>query len=1010
MEATSDGLVDGVRPAPRELWLRWNELIKNEGVRASLVLALILNVLFFPALWGGRTLLMSAWDAASVMQSGAYHEDALGRHRHISRTPDPGAPAWASEPWLKIVADQYWGERNLPLWNPYSAYGTPLAAAMQPQPFYPLTFILSLHPTAWTYNFLVVGRLFVAGLLTFLFARLFLGFSSSLFAAIAFMLSGYFIIYMDMPHVSVEVLLPGVFLAFETLMRRNSWGAVAGAAGVILLCATGGMPESLFLIVSFGCVYFVFRLAVAPEFRDRAFARLAKFAAALALGFALSAFLLLPFLEFMRVVHDTHQVANIGAQVGLGFDGDGRAAATYLLPMVFGPVGNSILSGGSGWTGMRGYWGIVPCLFALAAVLFCFFPTTIRYVKPLRSLTAFFALSLTLMVLKQFGHPIINWIGGLPLAEMIVFQKYLGPLMAFCAAMLAGIGFSLLVEGRAKPAYFVRVALLTLGVILALAGWSLPQLLEADGHVAYYYVTVLAGVLVAAIAVALLSRPGRSATWLAWAFLGLLCVELSVGFILPCFYVLSSLPSAKMDPYAGAPYLDFLRARNQEHYRVFGRDGLLYPDWSGVFGLADVRSLDAMLYRRYRTFIRSFLLNPGDEARRSGDLADRFTGSETGYAYEFETDTERRFLALSSIKYLISAHEYGVSSKVLDEILAQHKAENLWGVGAGVFELPPGKPVAVLFEHPPSSRLTYKTTIDPQRPMFAGVAAIKAEAQDKNEGVRFLIEIRCAGQTGKLFSTFLDPRDVPADRGGRPFQLDLTAYAGKEVELLFSTEPGPSGSNAFGWAGWAGLRFAPNSPTAPTKGSDFNEVYDREVLIYEDDAILPRASLFRAAEVLPDDDVLARLKDPAFDLRGKVILSAESLPKQDAAELQFHPDAEAAPVAAARITSYESQRVTIEAEASTPSVLMLNDTNFPGWRAFVNGRPEPILQADYLFRGVIVPAGKSVVEFSYEPASFRAGAWISATALVAIAALVGLPLRRRKRLRTAPRHEPPRSS
>ena len=56
--------------------MAWNALIKNEGVRASLVLALILNVVFFPALWGGKTLLDSAWtvlqrDADGCLPSGS---------------------------------------------------------------------------------------------------------------------------------------------------------------------------------------------------------------------------------------------------------------------------------------------------------------------------------------------------------------------------------------------------------------------------------------------------------------------------------------------------------------------------------------------------------------------------------------------------------------------------------------------------------------------------------------------------------------------------------------------------------------------------------------------------------------------------------------------------------------------------------------------------------------------------------------------------------------------------
>ena len=186
----------------------------------------------------------------------------------IGRTPDPGAPAWVTEPWLKLIERQFWTEWALPLWNPYTAYGTPLAAAMQPQPYFPLTILTSLHVSPWTYNIFLIARLFTAGILTFFFARFFLSALPSLAAATTFMLTGYFTIFLNMPHLSAEVVAPGMFLAVELLLRRNSWGATAFTAGMIFLCIVGGMPESTFLVLAFSTVYFVSRLLISPEFRE----------------------------------------------------------------------------------------------------------------------------------------------------------------------------------------------------------------------------------------------------------------------------------------------------------------------------------------------------------------------------------------------------------------------------------------------------------------------------------------------------------------------------------------------------------------------------------------------------------------------------------------------------------------------------------------------------------------------------------------------------------------------
>ena len=973
-----------------QIVMKWKAALKTDWVVASLVLGLVLAAVFFPVAWGGKTLLASAWDASSVMPSGAYTKDPLPDDR-VDRTLDSGAPAWTIEPWIKVVSDQYWTEHNLPLWNPYGAYGTPLAAAMQAQPFYPLTVLLSLHPTAWTYNFFIIARLLVAGLLMFLFARLFLPGLPSLFAAITFMLTGYFIVFLNMPHLSVEVLLPGVFLAFELILRKNSWRVVAGTAGVILLCMVGGMPESVFLVVSFGCLYFLLRLMLTPEFREHPFARLGKLTAAVTLGFALSGFLLLPFLEFVRIAHDTHQPANLAANLdiyrsGLVIDGDVPGTVMYLLPMIFGSMG-------------RGYWGVLPCFFAVAAILCWFFPKRLSYPKPLRSLIAFFAIMLALMLLKRFGHPIINWIGLLPLSEMVVYVKYQEPLMAFCVAMLAGIGFFLLSEARAKPVYFLVAAVIVLDVMLALAAWSIPRVPQLGELSVFFYVSVLSGVVIVFGVVWLIAifppASTRARAWLARSLFGILLLELSLNFIVPNFYVLNTLPSVKVDPYVGAPYIDFLRARNIDHSRIFGREDILFPNWAGVFHLDDVRSLDAMYYRKYTDFIRSFLLKPGDEKRRHGDLADQFTGSE--FPYAFDTDVEKRFLALSSIRYLISASEYGSSSTVTDEILAQHEAEKRVGFGRATFPVGSGgRPALGFMQHPPSERVTYKTVIDPQRPIFEAIAAIVREAHDKSDGAGFLLEVRSDGNIEKLFSTVLNPKEVPADRAGRPVRVDLSAYAGKEVELLFSTDAGPLGNNAYDWAGWAKARFVPKVETPDA--SSFKPMYFQEVYIYEVPWVLPRASLFGAVEVLPEAEVLARLKDPAFNPAEKIVLSRESLSSDDLAAARPLTAAAAAPPVAARIEHYESQLVRVEAETAAPAVLMLTDANYPGWRAYVNGKPASVLYANYLFRGVILSAGMNTVEFKYEPRSFYLGGLLAIAALVILAVLV---LRERSRRRAA---------
>ena len=138
-----------------------------------------------------------------------------------------------------------------------------------------------------------------------------------------------------------------------------------------------------------------------------------------------------------------------------------------------------------------------------------------------------------------------------------------------------------------------------------------------------------------------------------------------------------------------------------------------------------------------------------------------------------------------------------------------------------------------------------------------------------------------------------------------------------------------------------------------------------------------------------DDLVLAgppppELGQPSLDANPNVG-AAPSQPSPDAsanvgAALSGRP-ARAAETARAEITEYRPEYVRIRTETSGPAYLVLTDSHYPGWRAFLDGQETPILRANHLFRAVDLPPGSHLVEFQYEPASFRWGLALSLTSL-----------------------------
>jgi uncharacterized membrane protein YfhO len=65
-------------------------------------------------------------------------------------------------------------------------------------------------------------------------------------------------------------------------------------------------------------------------------------------------------------------------------------------------------------------------------------------------------------------------------------------------------------------------------------------------------------------------------------------------------------------------------------------------------------------------------------------------------------------------------------------------------------------------------------------------------------------------------------------------------------------------------------------------------------------------------------------------------------------------------------------------------MLVVSETFYPAWRAYIDGHPAHIYVADYMFRAVAVPAGEHQVEMRYKSASFQLGLLVSATTLILV--------------------------
>jgi uncharacterized membrane protein YfhO len=76
--------------------------------------------------------------------------------------------------------------------------------------------------------------------------------------------------------------------------------------------------------------------------------------------------------------------------------------------------------------------------------------------------------------------------------------------------------------------------------------------------------------------------------------------------------------------------------------------------------------------------------------------------------------------------------------------------------------------------------------------------------------------------------------------------------------------------------------------------------------------------------------------------------------------------------------SYSANRLEYSFQSETQALALFSEMYYPkGWRAFVNGEPVEIIRANYLLRGLVLPAGEGDVVFEFHPKSYFVGNVVS---------------------------------
>jgi hypothetical protein len=183
------------------------------------------------------------------------------------------------------------------------------------------------------------------------------------------------------------------------------------------------------------------------------------------------------------------------------------------------------------------------------------------------------------------------------------------------------------------------------------------------------------------------------------------------------------------------------------------------------------------------------------------------------------------------------------------------------------------------------------------------------------------------------------------------------------------------------------------------KGTREDLLKENTVKLYRNKNPLPREWLVRDFKIMAPDAILSALKREDFNPDREVFL--EEKPEFNPPPPPFSKGGKKGfEVSTGNLRNkvkliYESNnRLLLVAESTENSMLVLSDTFSPGWRVFIDGKKGKIFRANYTFRAVPISAGKHMVEFVYNPLSFKLG--ITITSLGVLGCFIIFLARRRK--------------
>ena len=937
---------------------------------------------------------------------------------------------------------------TIPLWNSHAGIGAPLAAESTFHIFSPYNLGFFLPPSLWDIPILI--GVWLAGFFTFLFLRsLNLKFVPAITGGVFFMLSGSITWYLTNPNFLVVIITPLILYSLEKIIQNRDPKFICLISISFLLTILAGHLETIVLQFLFVGIYFFYRIIIKGNYKRRIDKQKIIIIFFCVLGFigglGLSAFYIFPVYELI----DNNILEH---EPGTGLTHyPSINVITSFIPYTLGQIHAYWIASASGIIGFWGYVGIFALFFSIVGV----YLSLKNHEDKIHRYTPLFFMCVSIFfIMKTIGIPVVNWIGFIPILDLLLFTNYSGLIMSFSFAVSAAFGINLLtkIQVDKKILSFIFIFSITLLLVLLIPLYSylgpnadFSEYVNADDVKNYVGFQILQAILFAITAliiaigitknksiiiiiipVVLLELSLYIPLGLHPIFLAYKFIILFVGIIALTILVLkpsrltwnTNDKSIKISVLFGILIIIFLSVvlisefssfgmmkktdafednpvtdflkTNIENHRMFSFGYSMQPNYPSAYGINSIGVISPFSIDSFANFVQNFLDKDADNGRLGFPPWTFSYGPMESIEKFYDS---KKYFDFLGVKYIIT-DGYNFDSITVGIPGNTREISKIQDTESSISQsfVSPVNTITSLGVSMSAFQLEENDTI---------ILSLDSVPYDKKHH-RESVLTQIMNQKYNQFN--LEPQIENVLNKELILSLQYPQVNNDKLAVVHTIAKDQIGFD-YVENELQGTFYENNIPidtkqmvfSILSDSDEHNIVYQFEdIYIHENYDVYPRAFFVNNFKTVEKDTAQEYLlKNPDFNLRQNVILE-EKLSNESINKLKLSKDNK---INNANIISYEANNILIKTSNSDASILILTDVYYPGWKAFIDGTETKIYRADGLVKAIFVPEGEHTIEFVYLPESYNTGITISIITVLILVAIYFVSRNKYRRLK-----------